>query len=141
MGGGNVVKLAVLRNGARPHLIVARRAVVRLIPDFPVLNIQMEAIRPAFIKVANDMFANDSPLMKVLGRNCSMFFDLMLNRLAQPEERFGSGIQADQNGFIGARKIIRSRITGISVKIGENARDIVAERTSVSTYNPRVMVA
>ena len=140
---GNSIQIKELRLGTAPCTLIGRiiRIQIRLVPDFPVLDIQMKTICPAFIIMADDMLANHCSLVKILRWNGSVLLDLMFNRLAQPEECFRSGFQTNQNGFIRTGKTIRSRIVWICVEVWKNIRNIMAVRTAIDTNNAGIVIA
>src|SRR6185295_19264971 len=69
--GGDFVEVEVLFIGAGPH----GGPHVRLVPDFPILDAMVEAVRPAFIVMADNAAANGSPFFRVGWR-----MDVILSR-------------------------------------------------------------
>src|SRR6185369_11996139 len=77
---GEGVELEVLVVGAGP----AVRAVVRLVPDFPVPNRVPEAVGPPLRVMPDDADAGSRPLLEVLRGPCVPLRLLVLDALAEP---------------------------------------------------------
>ena len=116
------------------------RIQVRLVPDFPVLNIMMVTIRPALIVVGNDVFADHRPLFEVRRRKCVILFRPMFNGGAETVIRFRAGIQRVLNQNIRQQKIVVRRIFRICIEIAENVGNIHAVRSAVGGAVGRIMV-
>lgn len=52
---------------------------VGFVPDLPILNVKVESIRSAFVIMAYNMLADNCPFMKILWRNSTVLFYLMLD--------------------------------------------------------------
>ena len=105
---------------------------IRLVPDLPVFDIQIETVSPAVIIMTDNMLADNSPFFKVLRRNSSVLFDLVLDSLSQSEKGFCPCVKSGQYAFVGAGKIIGIRIFGISVKVRKYGGDIMRIRAAVN---------
>ena len=139
----NLVKVKELRLRATPATAVGRAVGVDvgLVPDFPVRHIQLEAVRPALVVVADDVLTDARPLVKIRRRDRAMLFNLMLNRLPEAEEGFCTRIQRHQNAFIGASEVVGSGIVFVGLKPRENSGDVVRIRAAVDAVNRRIVVA
>ena len=80
---GDLVQIKKLRFCTAPGTLIG--AVVRikigLVPDFPVLDIEMIPIRPTFIIMTNNVLTNDGPLFEICRRKRFIFFDSVFNLL------------------------------------------------------------
>ena len=84
----NTEKLDKLLFRALPAGVAAVRiSALRLIPDLPIRNAEMETVCPALVIVANNMLTNSCPFQIVLWRKCTLFMS-MLNSCTQTIEGF-----------------------------------------------------
>ena len=98
---------------------------VGLVPDFPVLDIEVEAVGPTFIVVTDDMLAYLRPLFVVLGRiDIVLFQRLVLDALAKTVENLHARILNALYISVGKGKVIRLRLVWILREIRENDGDI-----------------
>jgi hypothetical protein len=112
-------------------------AVFGLIPDFPIVNVEVEAVRPTLVVMADDMLTNSRPLSVILGRVDAICLDmgLILNRDSQSEIRLHTVFYEALNQFIGKCKIVGRRIVFIGIKVSENIGNIdIAVAAKCSSY-------
>ena len=129
--------------GAAPAALVRGiiRIQVRLVPDFPVLNVVLKSVRPTFIVVSNNVFANHRPLFEVWRRKRVVLFRPMLNGGAETVIRFRACIQRVLNKNIRQQKVVVRRIFRICIEITENVGNIHAVRSAVGGAVGRIMVS
>ena len=124
---------------ARPT--IRRRHKVRLVPNLPILDIPVEAIRPSLIVMANDMFTNHCPLVEILWGIHAVFLDPMLNGLAKPVEGLRPRSTDILQIFVRQGEIITFGILGIRLEIREDASDVHGVPSAVGMAVRRVMQA
>ena len=138
----DLVKFIIFRSSTAPAALV--RGIVfiqiRLVPDFPVLNIMMVTIRPTLIVVGNDVFADHRPLFEVRRRKCVILFRPMFNGGAETVIRFRACVQCVLNKNIRQQKVVVRRIFRICIEIAENIGNIHAVRSAVGGAVGRIMV-
>ena len=121
------VQLKELLRAPAPHGVLHRIGdIVRLVPDLPVADGIVEAVRPALGIVPDDALAYLCPRERITRRpdTCRVHCPLILNGHAQSEERLGSALHKLRDQQVGKAKAVRGGISGISVRIGEQIGDI-----------------
>lgn len=93
----------------------------------------MIAVRPAFVVVTDDMFADPCPLFGIGGRRGAVGFDLCLifDGDAEAEERFAPRFVECFHQFVGKGKVIGCGKGLVSRKIAENVRNIHIAESAV----------
>ena len=136
MVGGDPVQLEILLFRTLPHMIIGQVGVIfRLVPDLPAKDIQMQAIGPAFIVMADDMLADHRPLFEILGRIDMADGDIQVifNGDTQPVNDLHAHLVESCQQPIGVGKVIAGRVIGICVEIGEHIGDIHKPCAAVHT--------
>ena len=132
MLGHHLIKFQEQLLGAAPAgVAVGGIVAIRLVPNFPVNDRQLHAVRPAVAVVSDDVFTDPGILMKILGRQGLVLLDLMLDLAAQTVENGGSAFVGLSDVFIREGKVIIRRIVLVSIKIGEDIQHIMAVGAAV----------
>ena len=118
MFGGNIIQSIIFFIRAAPHHLLLNFG---LVPDLPIADIVVIAIRPAFGIMTNDMFANSRPFFIVRGREGAIRLDigLIFNGNAKTIIWFHPCINQCRDQMIGENKIIVLRVGFICRKISE----------------------
>ncbi len=93
---------------------------VRFVPDFPVFDIPVIPVRPAFIIVADNVLTNSGPFFRIFGRMNMIFFGRMLNSDPQPVKNRNTGIIQRFQIEVGQREIVGFLAVRICLKIRKN---------------------
>ena len=121
---GDLVKIEELRLSATPGALV--RAIVGieigLVPDLPILDLHLHSVAPSLSIVADDMLADDRPLMKILRGQSVVFLLPMLDLRAETEERLAAAVCDDLHILVGQHEIVGCGIVRICIEI---RKDIV----------------
>ena len=125
------IKIVELLLGAGPGAWIGLPAVIRIVevrfvPDFPICDAHLVAIRPAFVIMTNDVLADLRPLLIVLRRINAIFPGLVLDTLAESVKRLRPGLLHVQKHHVGIGEIIGLRRIYIRPEIREYLRNIDA---------------
>ena len=120
----SAVKPQVFRKRRAPHRIAVHvRVVLRLVPDFPVVDLHLEAVCPAFGIVADHVLADAAPLREVLGRHDVhrgiAARDEVLDSDTQAEERLDIVLLESLQKRIGVDEAVALRVFLVGVEVRE----------------------
>ena len=141
----DVVQLAELPPRAEPHRIAIVRPVVRLVPDFPIRDLPLVAVRPAFGVVADHVLADAGPFREVLRRKDAVRLAnrprVVLDRHAQAEVRFHTVVHKCLEVEVGEDEVVVLRVVLVRVEIAEDVGDVhpeVLSEHAADVVQPRV---
>ena len=107
------VELQVVVVRAAPH----DRTILGFVPDFPITDVVMMSVRPAFVVMPDDAEADRCPFFHVRRRVGISFHARVLDAFAQPVDRLRAGLADGLDVFVGERKIIAPRQRRIGVRV------------------------
>ena len=127
--GSRLIQFVELLHGTAPGARIRFPAVTRLVqvgfvPDFPVLDSHMVSVGPALVVMADNVFAYPGPLLIILRRVYAVFLLLMLDALAQAEERLSAGFKHILQDNVAHRKVVGLGRVDIGVEVGEYLVDV-----------------
>ena len=121
------VHLEELLLRALPH-----RWILGFVPYFPIFYAPLEAMRPSFVVVPDDMLADPRPFREVLRRIdvVRLDFPVVLNRHTKPIEDFAPGLDKRLQVRVRKGKVVACRIVLVGVEVREHVRDVYIVRAT-----------
>ena len=119
---------------------VFARRIVRLVPDLPVFDVHGKTVRPAFVVMTDDMFADHRPFLKIGRHARAVFFRCVLNLGTQTVEDAAAGGLNPLQITIGLGKVIGRRVGGVARKIRKDRLDIDGVFAAVAGKERRVVI-
>ena len=124
----HVVEFAELPPRPAPHLVAVVDEVVRLVPDFPVGDFVVEAVRPALGVVADDMLADARPLREVLRREDAVggadASRVVLNGDAESEVWLHAIRDKRVEVKVREREVIAGGVVLVCLEVAKKVRDV-----------------
>ena len=102
----------------------------RLVPDFPVADVESEAVRPALRVVTDDVRDNFDPLAR-FRRIKKIFMDSVFDGGSQTIINGGSKLNTVFEIIVGLFEIVVAGIIGISVEVGKDQGNVDQARSRV----------
>ena len=96
---------------------------IGFVPDFPIFNIKIKTVSPAFSIVSYNVLANFSPFLKIFRGESRVLLYMMLNRLAKAEIRLRSCVESGENRFVCTSEIVGCGIVYVGIEVAENVGD------------------
>ena len=123
--GGHIIQFQILFPRSGPHH-APPVGTFRLIPDFPVLDIVLKAVRPAFGVVTDHARADLRPFFRVFRRVHTVRLppDFVLNGHAETVIRLHFGIHQTGDQRVRPGKVVRRRIVRVRIEIRKDIGNI-----------------
>ena len=114
------VQREVIFVSAAPH----GRAVLRLVPDFPITDVVVKTVRPAVVVVPDETKADFRPFRGILGRMHEALLRSVLDTLAQSVNDLRAGLPDRSHIPICEREVVARRLRRVGIEIGEDGVDV-----------------
>ena len=103
---------------------------VGFVPYLPIADVPLEAIGPTLVVVTDDMFADSSPLRKVIGRQSPVFLRPVLYGLAQTEEHLRASLADSPEVCVREHEVIACRGILVCREVRKHGCDVACMGTA-----------